>query len=241
MTDTVIECDCGAQVRLPAESASRQFRCPKCETGVALTHDVQALSAVRLKSIELPSDQAGPLCPICQTEIEADEFCVNCPGCQQTHHRECWSEIGGCGTYGCQEAPAVEKAENTAATPLAAWGDTKKCPACGEEIKSIALRCRYCKTDFETVDPLSVADLHRQVVRDEKADSLQKSLVATFVGSLIGCLALIMLIVSCTLVLPNRERLKKCGPLYMVMGYASLGLSAIYTLLMFFFFIGQIL
>ena len=120
-------------------------------------------------------------------------------------------------------------------------GETrKKCPACGEEIKSIAMRCRFCKTDFDTVDPLTVGDLRRQAVRDEKTESLQKSLVATFVVSLFGCLAPLMLIISCVLVLPNRDRLAKASPLYWVMGYASLGLSAIYTLLIILFFISEL-
>ena len=77
-------------------------------------------------------------------------------------------------------------------------------------------------------------------MRDEKVDKLQKSLVATFVVSLIGCLAPLMLIVSCVLVLPNRERLAKFSPLYWVMGYASLGLSAIYTVLMLLFFLAEL-
>lgn len=231
MTESVVDCECGARVRLRAGSR-RQVRCPKCASDLALAQDGRPLSSFTVSDNESP-----PLCPICQTAVAPNERCVSCPECEQIHHRECWWEMAGCGTYGCREAPAVEKPETAVDTPLAAWGDTKKCPACGEEIKSIALRCRFCKTDFDTVDPLTAKDLRRQAVRDEKTDSLQKSLVATFVVSLIGCLAPLMLIISCVLVLPNRDRLMKSGPLYWVMGYASLGLSAIYTLLMILFFI----
>lgn len=234
MTESVVDCECGARVRLRA-SARRQVRCPKCSVDLALTRDGQTLS-----SFNVPASETQPLCPICQTGVVPEELCVSCPECQQIHHRECWWEMAGCGTYGCKEAPAVEKSETSVDTPLAAWGDTKKCPACGEEIKSIALRCRFCKTDFDTVDPLTVRDLRRQAIRDEKADKLQKSLVATFVVSLFGCLAPLMLIISCVLVLPNRDRLAKSSPLYWVMGYASLGLSAIYTLLMILFFISEL-
>lgn len=234
MTEPVVECECGAQVRL-RDAARRQVRCPKCSGDLALTRDGRVLS-----SFNVPPGEAPPLCPICQTGVASEELCVACPECEQTHHRECWWEMAGCGTYGCKEAPAVEKSETSVDTPLAAWGDTKKCPACGEEIKSIALRCRFCKTDFDTVDPLTVKDLRRQAVRDEKTESLHKSLIATFVVSLIGCLAPLMLIISCVLVLPNRDRLAKSSPLYWVMGYASLGLSAIYTLLMILFFVAEL-
>jgi hypothetical protein len=234
VNEPIVECECGARVRL-RESARRQVRCPKCSGDLALTHDGQVVP-----SFKVTPGETQPLCPICQTGVVPEELCVSCPECEQTHHRECWWEMAGCGTYGCKEAPAVEKSETAVDTPLAAWGDTKNCPACGEEIKSIALRCRFCKTDFDTVDPLTVTDLRRQVVRDEKVDKLQKSLVATFVVSLIGCLAPLMLIVSCVLVLPNRERLAKFSPLYWVMGYASLGLSAIYTVLMLLFFLAEL-
>ena len=226
MAESVVDCECGARVRL-RESSRRQVRCPKCSGDLALTRDGRVVP-----SFKVATGESQPLCPICQTGVTAEELCVSCPECAQTHHRECWWEMAGCGTYGCKEAPAVEKSETAV--------DTKSCPACGEEIKSIALRCRFCKTNFDTVDPLTVTDLRRQAVRDEKVDKLQKSLVATFVVSLIGCLAPLMLIISCVLVLPNRDSLAKSSPLYWVMGYASLGLSAIYTVLMLLFFLAEL-
>ena len=111
--DRIIACECGTRVRLPKNSASRAFRCPTCKTALALTVDAKVLSTKQLHA-----GDPGVTCPICQTAISAAEFIVTCPQCDQVHHRECWSEIGGCGTYGCEQAPAIDKSESTA--PLAA-------------------------------------------------------------------------------------------------------------------------
>ncbi|MCA9138802.1 MAG: hypothetical protein KDB00_18650 [Planctomycetales bacterium] len=226
MSSSIVTCDCGANVRLPADRQNRAFRCPACKTGIALTVD-----SLVLKSTPLVAGDQEVVCPICQTEITAAEQVVTCPGCMQVHHSECWSEIGGCGTYGCQQAPAIDKSDTSAQAPLTAWGDTKSCPACGEEIKSIALRCRYCETDFGSVDPMSAADLRRQSLANDQLDSFRRTIVALFIVSLIGCAAPLMAIATMVVILPKRELLAKCGPLYAVLGYTALALSCLYSVL----------
>lgn len=221
----IITCQCGANIRLPEGAADRKFRCPNCKGGIAVSADATVLSSSRL------APGVGAICPICQSPIAADEFAVTCPKCEQIHHRECWAEVGGCGTYGCSQAPSQEKAPATE-PPLSAWGDTKRCPVCGETIKSIAVRCRYCQSDFDTVDPLTLADVHRKTRKGMKLSWLQQTIVALFILSLIGCLAPLALVLDLAILLPQRQNLAKVGPLYKIMAYSAIALSVVYSILM---------
>ncbi|HEV3165435.1 MAG TPA: RING finger protein [Isosphaeraceae bacterium] len=235
---TIVTCECGTKIRLPEGAEGRAFRCPKCKAELLATADAQVQGQTRILAATLArGPEVGATCPICQTMIAGEEAVITCPECEQVHHRECWSEVGGCATYGCKQAPASNKDDNLAQQPLSAWGDTKKCPACGETIKAIALRCRYCGTDFETIDPLSVHDLRDQVERDVASQSVRNSVVVLFVLSLIGCLAPILAIVVPIWVLPKRRLLARAGPFYLVLGYSAIVLSVIYSILILLFWL----
>jgi hypothetical protein len=222
----IVTCSCQAKLRLPDDCQGKLLRCPRCQAELVATADNQVVT--------LPpgvSPAVGGSCPICQSSIDPDEVALTCPDCRQVHHRECWAEVGGCSTYGCPKAPVLVKDESAGQPPRSAWGDTKKCPVCAETIKAIALRCRYCGTDFETVDPLTVADLRKREHTKESLQGMQKGVWALFIISLLGCTAPLLFFINLAWFLPKRQQLARSGPFYVVLGFASLVITIIYNVL----------
>lgn len=223
---TVVSCTCGARIKLPEVRSSQALRCPRCKAELTVGGDRRIVTSALADPLS-----RGATCPICQTTIAPDEATLVCPACDQVHHRECWTDVGGCATYGCENAPQADKT-TPVETPRSAWGETKKCPACGEKIKSIALRCRYCGTEFDTVDPLSLKDLRKQVKKGELLRSTRTLVVFLFIFSIVGCFAPIVAIAATIYVLLQRDVIAKAGPSYLVMAYSAMGISYLYSILM---------
>jgi len=232
-----VKCPCGAAAPLPDPETGGVVICPRCRQEVRV--DSASSPAERDPAATTASELfvAGPAqtrlsCPICLSSFHASELVHRCTGCDQIHHEECWTEIGGCGTFGCQRAPAAVVANDSPRAPLTAWGDTKDCPICGETIKSIALKCRYCGAMFETVDPQTAADLRRMAASSSELQSVKQSVTALFIVSLLGCAAPLVALIAAVYLIPRRKALEKCGPLYKIMGWTALALSAFFSALM---------
>lgn len=135
MTKIVFTCDCGKTVRIDKRHAGRRGRCPYCKAMIDIpadgaatpeaVDDLQKQAAGRraapIADVDAPVSVerslpprmranrliAGKLCSICQTKIDAGEEVRNCTRCHSSFHASCWDEVGGCGTYGCTEAPGA--------------------------------------------------------------------------------------------------------------------------------------
>jgi hypothetical protein len=219
---TVITCACGARLKLPDATDAKRFRCPACRAEVV----PQQAAEVAARMVDGPTS-----CPICQTIITDDFAAHHCPECDQAHHRECWEEMGGCSIYGCPAAPATAK-EAPAAVARSAWGDYKECPACGERIKAIALKCRYCDTKFDTVDPLTAKDLRRRARRSGELYTVKVMTLALFILTFTGCLAPVTLIVGLIFFHINRNDITKAGPVWVVLRWATMALAGLYSVLL---------
>lgn len=222
----VLECPCGARILLDGQTSGQSLACPQCNAGIPQAHDGRVLAMRRRAAGDAPA-----ACPICQTALQVGDFEALCPSCKQVHHRDCWTEVRGCGSYGCAEAPQVEKTANSASAPPSAWGDTKACPVCGESIKAVALRCRYCQTDFHTADPLTLRDIHRKSDKSQAGTKLRNSVATLFAVSVLGCAAPIVALIGIVMIWRQRAKIVKEGPVYLVLCYTSVAISALYTLL----------
>ena len=122
-------------------------------------------------------------CSICKFPVEATDQTLECGSCAQTYHRVCWERIGGCASFGCSSAPALE---HKAPVPSAhvGWGDEKTCPGCGREIQSSVLMCRSCSAEFPYADPMTPEEYERWKSQEEARRRLRKILLVLGAASI---------------------------------------------------------
>jgi hypothetical protein len=168
-------------------------------------------------------------CSICHTLIQPGEETTRCRECEQDYHRSCWTEIGGCGTYGCKAAAVADKPPPPVLVG-GGWGDTKQCPACGLVIGSSLLGCR-CGARFPYADPMSPAEYEVHRDRERRVASTKAILVVLFILSLLGLPAPLTGLIAGGLAFARRKVLAGAYGTYLAIGYGSAALGLVYGLI----------
>lgn len=145
----LLACRCGASLRAGLEHLGKRVKCPSCRAPLSVPD--------RAGAGEVVADPAAisGQCTICLSALGDGAPAVRCPQCRLAYHRECWTENGGCGAFGCPLAPEAPKEEEAEGPVQTVWGDKKRCPKCGKDIQAIAIKCRHCRADLGTRDALS--------------------------------------------------------------------------------------
>jgi DNA-directed RNA polymerase subunit RPC12/RpoP len=228
----VLTCACGKRLRVSDDRVGQKVRCPACGFVILATSRAPvATDAPKAAARTATAVDAGRMCSICLSAVAAGETLVACDQCELPFHEECWNENGGCATYGCARAPRTVKAAGGAAPATSAWGDVKKCPACGREIRSIAVKCRFCGASFGGVDPITPEEYRAQRASRAAVARAQAIALSLFVASLLGCTAPATLAASLAWVLMNRKMLRSMAGGHFVIAIASIAISAAYCLL----------
>ena len=179
-----------------------------------------------------PRDSKQAVCSICQCPVLYGEAERVCEACGSRFHAACWDENGGCGAYGCVNAPESRKITVITGTESGAWGDTKACPSCGETLASSALKCPACKATFDGRAPMSPADYQAQAERKSAAKRALWLAILLFVGSALGILAPLTLVLSIAWMATRPEMFRKAAGAAELMVYGSCALSVAYVALM---------
>lgn len=154
---------------------------------------------------------------------------TTCDACRQVFHASCWAELGGCATYGCTRAPAVEKPAPPTIVGMG-WGDTKPCPACGGTIGSGLLLCR-CGAEFPYADPMTPAEYAAWKKKGDTARTARRTLLVLFVASLAGVTAPVTGAIAGFVAWRERKRMQGADGTYLAMGYGAAALGATYTIM----------
>jgi hypothetical protein len=173
-------------------------------------------------------DQA--FCAICQTEIGPREKRTHCPECKVSYHVDCWTDNGGCAIYGCAAVPPTEKLQDVE-VPVSYWGkEDKACPACGQSIVALAIRCRYCGATFESSRPRDRHEFVADAIRKQRTPQLSKHAIWVLVTGLIPFTAPLCLIVGGIWFLRNRKELRELPATSRAMAMIGLGVAGLQTI-----------
>jgi hypothetical protein len=152
-----------------------------------------------------------------------------CPSCRQTYHASCWTDLGGCATYGCEKAAVAEKPPPPRVVG-AGWGDVKTCPKCRKEIASSLLLCG-CGAQFPSADPMSPQDYIRWIEDRARQKGARRTILILFILALTGFLAPFCGAGAGIVAYARRQMLAGADGTYLAMGYGAAALGLLYTIL----------
>lgn len=164
-------------------------------------------------------------CAICYTKIETAEQQADCPHCSQVYHRECLSELGGCGTYGCAGAAQAEKPVPRVVG--GGWGDMKTCPACAREIGSSLLRCG-CGATFPYAEPMTAGEFATWAESRASIKSSKRWLTVLFIVTLLGVVAPVSGLIAGIFAWTQRHRLVGSDGTFLAIGYGAAAIGCSY-------------
>jgi phage FluMu protein Com len=228
-TTLTFSCRCGQVLAVPQSHAGQRVRCPKCSQVVTVPV-AKREQAPTVQAAE-PDSLLGHLCSVCQSTIATGEAAILCPSCRSPYHQECWQEVGGCATYGCEQMPEQTKAEAESSSQQEAWGDVKECPRCHKEIMAAAVKCRFCKASFPSPVPMSQAEYLAWSRQQKELAPTRSTAISLFVASLFGLAAPLVLAFGGAWVIKYRKNLRLVGGVHEVLAYAGVGLSLAFTLI----------
>jgi len=175
-------------------------------------------------------------CSICHTLLQPHEARTACPDCEQEYHQSCWSDLGGCATYGYKRAAVAEKPPPPVLVGTG-WGDVKVCPVCNLTIASSLLVCR-CGSRFPYADPMTPTEYQQHLARQRSVASAKAILLVLFFISLLGVTAPITGVIAGVYAYLKREDLAGANGTYLAIGWGSAALGATYTVIMVFLGLG---
>jgi RING finger family protein len=180
----------------------------------------------------LDQTQSAAVCGICFTPLQSGESVAACPSCQAHYHQDCWEENGGCGAYGCAQAPAVEQ-RRAIEIPVSFWGqEHKPCPACGHQILAAAVRCRHCGATFASARPEDSDEFQRRTTLKERLPKAKRTIVVTFGLSLLPFIAPFAAVWGFIWHTNHREELQALPSLYNALSKIGLAVATGQTILL---------
>lgn len=146
-----------------------------------------------VQPINNPEDYIGRTCSICGRGIITGEPIAVCPCCSLPYHFECWEYNGGCGNYGCQAAPEVEKVDITPVANANNWVTEKRCPQCGTNLPANALNCKVCRAVFPTEEPMTREQWLSREYTEAELPRIRMAIIMQFLASAVAFLFIVTL------------------------------------------------